>query len=200
MPWNKITLSCLCLLLSSCAVLQHQTAVETVFTEPETDALHIKVKDFSMFGRVSIQNAHQHYSGSIRWQHTKLNDNILLLSPLGQAVAEIWQDHQGARLTTSKQEVFHAADIENLTQEVLGWRLPINGLQFWIQGYHSPFTIAAKDINSQGQLIAMRQDDWYIRYLSFFPKQLEQTTRPRVLELNYQDLKIKVVVDNWQIE
>lgn len=193
----------LLLLLTGCATLQNQTDIRTIRIEPTANTRHTQAQDFSMAGRVSIQNAHQRYAGSMRWQHTEFNDNILLLSPLGQAIAEISQDQQGANLTTSKNEVFYADDMESLTQEVLGWHLPITGLQYWIQGDHSPLTAAEKDINSHEQLVAIRQDGWQIRYLRFFPTHLEQPEqiiRPKVLELSYQDLKIKLVIDNWQAE
>ncbi len=191
---------CILLLLSGCAALQQQTTVKTIFTEPVAGNQIVKADPFNLLGRISIQNGHQRHSGSIRWQHTYTNDEILLFSPFGQAVAEIWQDQDGARLITSKQETFFAEDMEKLTAEILGWRLPLNGLQYWIQGHHSPYTASAKDINHEGRIIAIRQDNWHIHYNRFFPDQPEQITRPRILELNYQDLKIRMVVDNWEAE
>jgi outer membrane lipoprotein LolB len=184
--------------MSGCAALQQQTAVKTIFTEPVADIQNVKADPFNLLGRISIQNGHERHSGSIRWQHTDINDEILLSSPFGQIVAQIWQDQDGARLITSKQEIFYAPDMENLTAEILGWRLPLNGLQYWIQGHHSPYTASAKDINHEDRVITIRQDDWRIHYNRFFPDKAEQITRPRMLELNYQDLKIRVVVDNWE--
>ena len=193
----KFILSLL-LLLQGCAALQQQTAVKTIFTEPVADTQNVKSGAFNLIGRISIQNEHQRHSGRVSWQHSNINDEISLFSPFGQVVAKIFRDQDSARLITSKQETFYAADIENLTEEILGWRLPLNGLQYWIQGHHSPLTASAKDINHENRVIAIRQDNWHIRYNSFFPDQLEKTARPRILELNYQDLKIRMVVDNWE--
>lgn len=197
LPSWKLILSFL-LLMQGCAALQQQKTVKTIFTEPVVDIQNVKSDSFNLLGRISIQNGHQRHSGKISWQHTNINDEILLFSPFGQVVAKIFRDRDGAHLITSKQENFYASDIENLTEEILGWRLPLNGLQYWIQGHHSPFTASAKDINHEDRVIAIRQDDWHIRYNSFFPNQLEQIARPRILELNYQDLKIRMVVDNWE--
>jgi len=184
--------------MQGCVALQQQTAVKTILTEPIANIQNVKSDSFNLLGRISIQNEHQRHSGRISWQHTNISDEILLFSPFGQVVAKILRDRDSARLITSKQEIFYASDIEDLTEEILGWRLPLNGLQYWIQGHHSPFTASAKDINHEDRVIAIRQDAWHIRYNSFFPNQQEQIARPRILELNYQDLKIRMVVDNWE--
>ncbi|MCH9639453.1 MAG: lipoprotein insertase outer membrane protein LolB [Betaproteobacteria bacterium] len=187
------------LLVQGCASLQQQTAIKTVFTEPAADIQNIKSDAFNLIGRISIQNEHHRHSGRISWQHSEIDDEISLFSPFGQVVAKILRNRNDARLITSKQEVFYATDIEQLTEDILGWRLPLNGLQYWIQGHHSPVTASAKDINQEDRVIAIRQDNWHIRYNSFFPNQPEQIARPKILELNYQDLKIRMVVDNWEI-
>ena len=61
-----------------------------------------------------------------------------LASPIGNTVARVQLDAAGATLTTpagggGMQEV-RSGDVESLTQEVLGFRLPIGGLADWIQG------------------------------------------------------------------
>jgi outer membrane lipoprotein LolB len=61
------------------------------------------------------------FAGSI----LTVSDEILLFTPLGQAVAEITKDQEGVRLITSKLEAFYADDVESLTEEMLGWRLPL---------------------------------------------------------------------------
>ncbi len=189
----------LLLLVQGCASLQQQKAIKTVFTEPAADIQNIKSDAFNLIGRISIQNEHHRHSGRISWQHSEIDDEISLFSPFGQVVAKILRNRNDARLITSKQEVFYATNIEQLTEDILGWRLPLNGLQYWIQGHHSPLTASEKDINQEDRVIAIRQDNWHIRYNSFFPNRPEQIARPRILELNYQDLKIRMVVDNWEI-
>lgn len=206
-PWNVfpgILISCIFALLSGCTTLPSQTksdvVVTTIVTEPDTNTHHVSAADFNILGRISIKDEKQSSSGSFRWQHLATSDEILLFTPLGQAVAEITKDHEGVRLITSKLEAFYAPDVENLTQEILGWRLPLNGLQYWIQGTHSPVTVAEKDLDNQDRIVAIRQDGWHIHYSSFAPMQLNSIPLPRVLDLIYQNLKIRLVVDDWKVE
>ena len=195
---------CIFPLVSGCIALPQQTtadtAVKTIFTEPVAAAQIVPVADFNLLGRIAIQDQDQRFSGSFRWQHLAISDEILLFTPLGQAVAEITKDHDGVRLITSKLEAFYANDVESLTEEVLGWRLPLDGLQYWIQGTHSPATAAEKDLDNKDQVVAIRQDGWKIHYSSYTPAQLNQIPLPRVLDLIYTNLRIRLVVDDWKVE
>lgn len=191
-------------LISGCITTHQTTAnttVKTILIEPVTSAQVIPpAAEFNLLGRISIQDQNQRLSGSFRWQHLAMSDEILLFTPLGQVVAEITKDQEGVRLITSKLEAFYANDVESLTEEVLGWRLPLNGLQYWIQGTHSPTTAAEKDLDNKDQVVAIRQDGWQIHYSSYMPAQLNQIPLPKILDLIYTDLRIRLVVDDWKVE
>ena len=172
--------------------------VSIIITEPVAIAENAASADFGLIGRISVQDEKQRFSSGVRWQHAGLDDEISLHSPLGQVMAQIVQDNEGARLTTSEQEVFFASDIEILTERVLGWRIPVAGLQYWVQGEHFPATVAIKHLDKEGRTVAINQDGWEINYASYFSAQSAQPARPRVLVLNYEALRIKLVVDNWE--
>ncbi len=125
----------------------------------------------------------------------------MLFSPLGQTVAQIEQGPEGVRLITSEPKTYYASSVENLTEDVLGWRLPLSGLQFWVQGTHFPFTMSEKDLDRSGRTVAIRQDGWKITYLDYFSQFVPAYNNlPRVLELSRTDLKLKLVIDNWDIK
>ncbi len=195
---------CIFPLISGCITLTHPTtadkAVKTILTEPVDSAQITPAADFNLLGRLSIQNGNERFSGSFRWQHLMISDEILLFTPLGQAVAEITKDQEGVRLITAKLEAFYADDMESLTEEVLGWRLPLRGLQHWIQGKHSPLTAAEMDLDDKDQVVAIRQDGWKIQFSSYAPAQSNQAPLPRILDLLYENLKIKLVVDDWKVD
>ncbi len=188
-------------ILVSCVALSPRTAVvSTVIIEPVAGTGGGESANFGLIGRVSVKDEKQGFSGGIHWQHTDTGDQILLLSPLGQAVAQIQRNPEGIRLTTSEQKVYYAADVEGLTEQVLGWHLPLVGLQYWVQSMNSPTTAATVDWGSDGRIVAIRQDDWEITYSSYFPPEQLQTARPRVLVLNRGELRIKLVIDQWKTD
>ena len=57
-----------------------------------------------------------------------------LLSPLGQTVASARLDDGGAELVTSEGRRYEAESPEQLTEKVLGWRVPIGDLPRWLRG------------------------------------------------------------------
>lgn len=189
------------LLIAGCATNPTKpNVVKTIITEPVINSDTLVSANFSLSGRISIQDKNQRVSGSLRWQHTELNDEIILLSPFGQTIAKIKSDHNNAYLTTSEQEIYYASDVEALTKEILGWHIPLTGLQFWAQGDHSPTTVAVKDIDSDGRVITIRQDGWEINYPRYFSATSSQADMPKVVALNYDQLIIKLVIDSWNFE
>lgn len=192
------------IVLAGCATTPQQSTVikpaKTVIIEADVEEQKIDTARFNILGRIAVQDRSQSSSGSFRWKHWPANDEIILFTPLGQVVAEISRNPQGVRLITSKLEAFYAEDVEGLTQEVLGWRLPLSNLQYWIQGVHSPFTQAEKDFNEKDQVITIRQDGWEIHYSSYTAAQANQPNLPRRLDLTYDSLRIKLIVDEWKAE
>lgn len=187
---------CMFSLLVGCASFAPRASVvNTIVIEPVAGVAPV---NFELMGRLSAKNGKQGFSGGVRWRHTNTDDEIHLLSPFGQIVAQIQRNQDVVLLTTSEQKIYRAADVENLIEQVLGWRLPVLGLQYWVRGVSSPTTKSEMDLDIDGRVIAIRQDGWEILYSSYFPSQLIQAARPRALVLNHSDIKIKLVIDNWE--
>ena len=88
-----------------------------------------------------------------------------------------------------------------MTEQVFGWKLPIAGLEYWIMGKTNPQTAAEIDIDRDDKVVAIRQDGWEVTYLAFFshlPSQRIDKSSPRIIELNYPNLKLKLVIDSWK--
>jgi len=88
------------------------------------------------------------------------------MSPLGQTVAAINVTPGSATLTQAGQEPRTAADIDSLTQQTLGWPLPVSGLRDWLQGYA---------VDAQGQRFraspasnsVTTKDGWRLRFVDW---------------------------------
>lgn len=189
--------------LSGCATVPStdtaSLTLKTVVLEPLAPTQITPATDFNILGRISIQDRNQRTSGTFRWTHSVSSDEILLFTPLGQAVAEITRDSEGVRLITSSLEAFYADNTGDLTQEILGWRLPLEGLQYWIQGAHSPLARAEKVLDNQNNVVALRQDGWEITYTPAVSTS-SSPLRPKALALSNDYLRIKLIVDDWKVE
>lgn len=189
------------LILAGCAGPEvHHEEVTTITIQPVHEQTGAVNKPFVLSGRLAVNAGRHRFSGGIRWQHTGNSDEIYLFSPLGQVVAKIFKDQAGVRLITSEPATYQAQDVEYLTRQVLGWELPLEGMQFWVRGTHFPGTVAEKDLDRNKHTTAIRQDGWQVIYQNYYPAEGGIPALPRLVEFNRVDVKMKLVIDQWQDE
>jgi len=73
-------------------------------------------------------------SGNIAWRHGAHSDEMLLTTPFGQGIARLVRADDEFTLTTQDGREYRAGDAESLTEQVLGFRLPLRGLADWVRG------------------------------------------------------------------
>lgn len=203
--WGRLVLIVLPFVASCATLVDKDRVARTIVTAPVVETEEARSPDFGLVGRVSVKGGKESFSGGVQWTHSGSRDEILLLTPIGQTLAQIQRSPEGVYLTTPGQQSYYAADVESLTEQVLGWRLPLKGLQYWVQSMYSPATAAAIDLDMQGKVVSIRQDGWEIEYSSYVPASATQTAqgqfeRPRLLLLKRNDLQIKLVIDAWSMD
>jgi outer membrane lipoprotein LolB len=138
-----------------------------------------------------VNSSEQKFSGSLRWAHEAGRDELWFLTPLGNAVAHLVRNGEGVTLTTER-ETYRASDVEGLTRQVLGWRLPLTGLESWVRGIAVPGVPASVDRDDAGRIARVRQGEWEIAYLRYGEDGL-----PYKLRVSGQGLEITLVIDDW---
>lgn len=151
---------------------------------------------FRLAGRIGVSHNGESFSGSLRWSHGAREDEIFILSPLGQGVARILSNSAGASLETAEGRDYRAADVESLTEEVLGWRLPARGLKYWVMGRPAPDGVAESELDDNNQLRTLRQDGWRVDYLGY--RMVQGALLPAKLEVALGErLRVRLVIDDW---
>jgi outer membrane lipoprotein LolB len=151
---------------------------------------------FNVKGRLSARHGADAFAASFRWHHEAERDQLEFTSPLGQTVAVLSGDSEGVRLQAADGRVLSADNWAALTERGLGWRLPVDGLAFWIQGAPragEPYTVEPGGADRVGVL---RQDGWTIVYLTYAEDQ-EPVARPSRMTLSYPDIELRLAVDSW---
>ncbi len=163
------------------------------------NAQHLKsladISSFSIQGRIGIQTNPKGFSGSLIWQHSDNTDDIALYSPLGSQVASINSTATQITLLDASGKSYSAANAETLTEDVLGWRLPLKGLTDWALGRPRLAPIKHSEWNAQGQLTLVQQDGWHIEYSNY--QQQGAYTLPSKIYLKSEQLNIKLLVEKW---
>ena len=145
---------------------------------------------FELSGRVAVRYGKDAASGRIFWRHSNDADELLITSSLGQGIARINRERDRFRLVTGDKKEYRADNAEDLTEQALGWRLPLAGLSDWVQARASP----GRPAEMQGDVdkgLELRQDGWRVVYEEF------REGKPFRMRLTREDLQIILVVDQW---
>jgi outer membrane lipoprotein LolB len=176
------------LLLSACASVPRAPTVDPA-----------QVNAFDLTGRVNVRVEHKGYPGRIRWQHAPDADDVWLYSLVGSTVARMRQDASGALLITSDGKEYRAEDIKLLAREVLGWDLPLDGLQYWVRGLPWPALDAAQqEYYADGRPKSLRQGGWQVAYLDWAPAGVSGL--PSKLDLSGEGLRLSLVIEKWKVD
>ena len=167
-----------------CQLVQHE-ALDAA-TQGFIDALNEALP-----GQVEFQN--KNASGKISWRHSGQNNALLLSSPLGQGIAEITTNENGARLTTQDGQTYTAINTETLTQQVLGYPLPLAQLTNWVRGQRTKDESAQLD--AFGRLLQLRHEGWRIDY--GYPTDDPQAPPNRIFAESTDELDLRLLIDEW---
>jgi outer membrane lipoprotein LolB len=157
-----------------------------------------QVDAFELNGRVNVRAEKSAYPGRIRWQHQPDRDEVWLYSPLGSAVAHMQQDAGGASLVTSDGKEYRGTHITELARRVLGYDLPLDGLQYWVRGLPSPtLNGVERQDDAQGRPKQITQGAWKVDYIDWEPAGARGL--PSKLDVAGAGLRMRLVVDEWKV-
>ena len=172
-------------LLTACATLPGVPSGQP----PTRDSL----ADFSLEGRFSLRFDDKSYAGRLSWQHLGSRNELLLSSPFGQGLAEIVSEPQQARLTLSDGKIYEAADAEKLTQQVLGYPLPLQQLTDWVRGRAAGGEI---ERDAFGRVLQLRHEAWKIIY--DYADDDRQSPPSSIFAENAGGLSLRLRIDQWR--
>jgi outer membrane lipoprotein LolB len=172
--------------LSACLALAIVAGCAQVELKPPAEV------EFDVLGRIAARYAHEGFTGNVSWRHARGGDEMLISTPLGQGVARIVREGDAVQLTTSDQREYRAADAESLTERVLGFRLPLEGLADWIQARPSPDGQYKVVRSTDGKLQALEQRGWRIEYQEY------DGARPARMRLTYQGIELRLAISEWR--
>jgi outer membrane lipoprotein LolB len=134
--------------------------------------------EFELAGRIAARYGEESFTGNVAWRHAGQGDEMLISTPFGQGVARIVRQGEAVQLTTAEKREYRANDAEDLTERVLGFRVPLVGLADWVQGKPSP------ELERRG---------WKIEYQDY-----DEQRRPMRMRLTYQGIELRLAVTQWK--
>ena len=148
--------------------------------------------EFELSARFAARYRDEAASGLLAWRHRAASDEVLLSSSFGQGMARISRDGEQVTLTAGDDKRYTAADAETLTEQVLGFRLPLRGLADWVRARPATDAPAQAEYAQDGRLLSLEQHGWRIEYLGY------AGARPTRLKLNYPGLELRLAIGEWR--
>jgi outer membrane lipoprotein LolB len=167
----------LVLLLAACAQLETQVPADQVF---------------ELSGRIAARQGQEAFTGNLSWRHAGSVDELLVSSPLGQGVARIVRTGDSVVLTTAEPREYRAADVESLTEQALGFRLPLRGLADWVRARAAPGAPADVARGPDGRVASIEQSGWRIEYLEY------AGPLPSRMRLAYPGVDLRLAISEWK--
>lgn len=167
------------LLLAACAELQLRVPADDL--------------EFELAGRIAVRFRDESSAGNIAWRHGARNDEVLITTPLGQGVARIVREGDAVTLTDSEAREYRAADAETLTEQVLGFRLPLAGLADWVRARAGPGPSQVKS-DGMGRVAELEQSGWKVEYLEW----RADGRLPSRMKLTYPGIELRLAIAEWK--
>jgi outer membrane lipoprotein LolB len=158
-----------------------------------------EMAQWNLYARAALRLPGEAYNISLQWQRqADERFEILLEAPFGQGVLRIDASGPGRyQLRLPDGQLVVNSSAEALLDEVIGWSLPISGLDYWVRGIPDPRTVSSHRLDPLGRARSIRQDGWDIDYLDYFEDSAPPAL-PRRLSLANEQLTLKLVIERWQ--
>jgi len=199
-PWPAATLLIAFLLLGGCATrapVVEGPDLPEIWVEHETRVLALE--QWTLTGRIALEADGQQWHANLRWRERNGDYDIQFFGPFGRDGGRLQGDEQGVSLRTSDGERFYAPDADRLVRDVLGWRLPVSGLRYWVLGLPAPGAVDGRLFDTAGRLSLLEQTGWRVQFQRY--RDAPAPALPDRLELRYgEEIRLRLLIDAWVIE
>lgn len=164
----------------------------------EVDPLAVqRLAAWRLEGRVAVQTAADAWSASLVWQHDSESDHLALSGPMQQRAATILARENFVSYRSADGTDIVASDADALLREKVGIAIPLGVLRYWVLGIPAPDYEATPDTDGEDAR-NFSQSGWTLRYGDYLPA--AELRLPRKLTATGEGMKLKLVVDEWQIQ
>ncbi len=189
----------LALLVSACSNL-HQRETLELGGDPAAWQAHRQsvepIEDWTLQGKLGLRSVRESGSGTLYWEQRQDAYDIRLSGPLGRGATRISGSQQGVLLEIAGQPPMDARSAEDLLEEQIGWRLPVDSLLYWVRGLPAPDSPSRVQLDIDSRLARLTQSGWVVEYSRY--QQVGGVTLPQRLQLSGYDVLLTLVITQWE--
>ena len=196
---RKIFFSLVVMALAGCAQLGGLDDLEV--RQQRWQAQQIKlggVYQWDLYARATVTLPGEAYNIGLQWKYKPEQYLLLIDAPFGQGVIRIEKTtSETYRLQLPDGRLLVNSSPEALLNDVIGWSIPISGLEYWIRGMPRPGSEYSHRLNNKGLAREISQDEWVVTYIDRFETN-QQVSLPRRLRLAHDSVTMKLVIERWK--
>lgn len=157
-------------------------------------AVRAAVVEFRVEARFALSREGQAYAGKLAWRHSPSGDEMLVMNPFGQGLAELRRDASGARLVVPGRPVRQALDAETLLAETVGYPLPLASLVRWMTAGGAGDDVVERD--AVGRVAARIDSGYRVEYA--YPDDDPAALPSRLAVVRDGEVDLRLRIDTWQ--
>ncbi len=181
--------------LSGCALKKPMTPL----APPERAWLaRLAERGWRLQGRVGVRSGAENWHGGLRWVHRGDGDSLTVSGPFGQGGVKIELRNGWIRIRHHDGRVRESRQPQALLEEVLGIRVPLGVLRYWVLGMPAPEApVSGRRYDALGRLRYLEQSGWRIEYREYVV--VPPGALPRKIVLTgAAGVVLKLIVDRWE--
>ena len=175
-------------------ILLQGCASRPTVIEPPVDLAQLS--DWQARGRIAISRGKEGFNGGFSWHQAGPQVTLNIRGPLGFGRMTI-EGSQDELLLTHRGKTTALDEPERDIAAITGWWLPIASMSHWLRAQPDPTFSAEVSSNDDGSLARLEQRGWAAAFSSY--RQQNGVTVPRKMELSDGDMRVRVVVDRWDL-
>jgi len=181
--------------LGGCAYFQKPLPSKHVPCKEEHKVELQQITDWTMDGALSITRDKKRDIARFKWVQKQSGYTINISGPLNINSVRIIGDSNGVEFWRTRKKCIKASTPEQLTQDQLGWQLPVSNMRYWILALPVPNTkIDAANFDQYGHLIDLNQSGWQMKYSEFQRNPEKNIDLPKIIELTNEGIVIRIKV------
>ncbi|MWJ27706.1 lipoprotein localization protein LolB [Halomonas sp. ZH2S] len=156
-----------------------------------------RLDTWGLIGKVGLRTPEESTSANLDWNQYPHYFRMLISGPFGGG-RSVLEGREGRYSLTTSEGRFEAETPEALMEAQLGWSLPVDAMPDWVRGLpgdHASYRLETDELGFPSHL---QQDGWEIDYRDW--ERFDDLWLPRRMVLNYDDLRITLVINQWRSE
>lgn len=149
-----------------------------------------------MEGRIGVKAKANAWHAQIIWNHEKRQDRLQIVGPLNQGMVSIVMRADLIYINDGNNKEVLSRKPEQSLHDHLGFSVPIHSMKYWVMGLHDPAYEYEAISHNEGDVM-FQQLGWKVLSSQYHDKKGYQC--PGRLEIQGKDVKLKLIIDQWQL-